>query len=205
MMMTVARPIAEARAPEPKLEDVDLANRVRVLPGETRSVVHEDYILMTVLGSCVSACIRDPRTGFGGMNHFMLPESETGEWNGEEAALRYGNYAMEALINEILKTGCRREDLEIKVFGGANLGFHNASVGEKNSDFVLGYLEAEGLHLTAFDLGGNHGRRLFYKPSTGVVRQFYIRTDQHRKVARQERDYAKALVSNAPSGSVELF
>ena len=100
-----------------RIENVDLKNRVRVLPGETRTVDVADNVLMTVLGSCVSACIRNPVNGFGGMNHFMLPSSECGTWNGEDAALRYGNFAMEALINEVLKSGCRREDLEIKVFG----------------------------------------------------------------------------------------
>ncbi len=97
------------------------AHAVRVLPGETYTTSRKDEAIVTILGSCVSACIRNPRTGMGGMNHFMLPESATGQW-GEElsAAMRYGNFAMEALINAILKSGCARAELEIKLFGGAN-------------------------------------------------------------------------------------
>jgi chemotaxis protein CheD len=84
---------------------------VRVLPGETYTTGDASEVVVTVLGSCIAACMRNPRNGFGGLNHFMLPESDTGDWNGVSAALRYGNYAMEALINEILKSGCDRRDL----------------------------------------------------------------------------------------------
>ncbi len=84
---------------------------VRVLPGEAYVTARPDEMIVTVLGSCVAACIRNPAKGFGGLNHFMLPESESGIWNGASAALRYGNHAMEVLINEVLKSGCRRQDL----------------------------------------------------------------------------------------------
>ncbi|MFD1697269.1 hypothetical protein [Roseibium aestuarii] len=188
-----------------RLEQVDISRRVRVLPGESRSVLRPDLVLMTVLGSCVSACIRDPRTGFGGMNHFMLPFSETGTWNGEEAAMRYGNYAMEALINEVLKSGCRREDLEIKAFGGADLGFHQSGVGRKNVAFLIGYLNSEGLRLAAHDFGGNQGRRVFYRPATGQVRQNYIRTTPKDAVLREEQKYARTLETRPLDGTIELF
>ncbi|WP_417688310.1 chemoreceptor glutamine deamidase CheD [Roseibium sp.] len=189
----------------PNLEHTAHHKKVRVLPGETRTVTDPEHTLVTILGSCVSVCIRNPWTGFGGMNHFMLPQSDTGEWNGVNAAMRYGNYAMEALINEVLKRGCARKDLEIKVFGGANLGFHTASVGTKNVEFVSRYLREEGLSIAASDVGGSHGRRLYYRPSTGVVRQLYLRTNQDNRVAAEEQTYAKTVNSAPVSGSIELF
>src|SRR5262249_31142777 len=95
------------------------AHMVRLLPGAYYVTDAVDEMIATVLSSCISACVRNPHTGYGGMNHFMLPESDSGEWNGVSAALRYGNYAMEALINDVLRSGCARRDLEIKLFGGA--------------------------------------------------------------------------------------
>ncbi len=187
------------------IENTELRHRVRVLPGDARTVSGPLDTLMTVLGSCISACIRNPHNGFGGMNHFMLPESDTGEWNGVNAAMRYGNYAMEALINAVLKSGCARKDLEIKIFGGANLGFRSSSVGTKNVDFVLDYLKAENLEIAAWDLGGNCGRRVFYRPSTGRVRLLHLKSQTIETVAKEERKYAKALKQEPVSGSVELF
>ena len=187
------------------LEHTEMQHKVRVLPGDARTVSGREQTLVTILGSCVAACIRDPNTGFGGMNHFMLPASETGEWNGTNAAMRYGNYAMEALINAVLKSGCKREDLEIKVFGGANLGFHTAKVGTKNVEFVKEYLKMEGLRITASDVGGGQGRRVYYRPSSGVVRQAYIRTNQTRSVVADELNYARNLNTEQVSGSIELF
>ena len=91
-------------------------NVVRVLPGEHYVVKNgKDEMIVTILGSCVAACIRDPLTGIGGMNHFMLPESNTGNWGSVSATMRYGNFAMETLINDILKTGCPKSRLEVKL------------------------------------------------------------------------------------------
>ncbi|WP_417671635.1 chemoreceptor glutamine deamidase CheD [Roseibium sp.] len=205
-MIAVERQSVTGRASPPaNLEHTELHNKVRVLPGDARTVSLPEQTLVTVLGSCVAACIRNPWNGFGGMNHFMLPESETGEWNGVNAAMRYGNHAMEALINMVLKSGCARHDLEIKIFGGANLGFHAACVGSKNVEFVKKYLADEGLQVSASDVGGNHGRRLYYRPSTGVVRQLYIRTQQATRVAADEQSYAATLNASSVSGSIELF
>ena len=187
------------------LEKTALQHKVRVLPGDARTVSEPEHTLVTVLGSCVSACIRNPRNGFGGMNHFMLPQSQTGDWNGASATLRYGNYAMEALINMVLKSGCKRSELEIKIFGGANLGLKSMCVGTKNVEFVRAYLKTEGLSVVASDVGGNHGRRLYYRPSTGVVRQYYVRTNQVSNVIDEERSYAASINAETVSGSIELF
>ena len=112
------------------------AHAMKVLPGEY-IVTDRDVMLVTVLGSCVSACIRDPLAGVGGMNHFMLPDLEHGGAASESA--RYGSYAMEVLINELLKRGAARSRLECKVFGGGAVlaGFTHSNVGKRNGDFVL--------------------------------------------------------------------
>ena len=106
-----------------------------MLPGEY-IVTDRDVMLVTVLGSCVSACIRDPLAQVGGMNHFMLPDLENGGVANESA--RYGSYAMEMLINELLKRGAARNRLECKVFGGGAVlaGFTVSNVGKRNGQFV---------------------------------------------------------------------
>lgn len=179
---------------------------VRILPGEAHTTDKKDEAIVTVLGSCVSACIRDPKTGVGGMNHFMLPESATGQW-GEQvsAAMRYGNFAMEALINAVLRLGARRETLEIKLFGGANFTTGATRIGDKNADFALKYLENEGLRVAAADLGGILGRRIEYHPATGKVARLFLRGTGKDQVAEEERRYGATLRSEPVDGGVQLF
>jgi len=183
------------------------AYAVRILPGETHTTSRKDEAIVTVLGSCVAACIRDPRTGLGGMNHFMLPESATGEWgDGLSAAMRYGNSAMEALINAILKSGCARSDLEIKLFGGANFLSGATMIGQKNSDFALRYLKEEGLRVAAADLGGALGRRIHYHPATGKVARLFLGGAGKDQVAAEERRYGAELRRMpVDGGDVQLF
>lgn len=177
----------------------------RVLPGDYYVTGAKDEMIVTVLGSCVAACIRDPRTGYGGLNHFMLPQSDTGEWNGVSAATRYGNHAMEALINEILKSGCSRENLEIKVFGGANVAVGPSMVGRKNCEFVLHYLADEGLRVIAQDLGGPQGRRIHYFPATGKVGRVFLKRTSEALVVNEERQYVSKLDHVPVDGGIELF
>lgn len=178
---------------------------VRVLPGEAYVTARVDEMIVTVLGSCVAACIRNPATGFGGLNHFMLPESDSGIWNGASAALRYGNYAMEVLINEVLKSGCERRDLEIKLFGGADLTDGPTLIGSSNVSFVLDYLEAEGLVVASADLGGSYGRRIHYNPSTGVVHRLLLGTATHPDFVDEEHSFKDRLARTKVEGEVDLF
>ena len=117
---------------------------VRVLPGEYYVTEDESEMIVTVLGSCISACIRDPLLKIGGMNHFMLPSSDTGQWGQVSAEMRYGNYAMEMLINDLMRRGARRDRLEFKLFGGAHIGTSSSDVGDKNIRFVRTYMRDEG-------------------------------------------------------------
>jgi chemotaxis protein CheD len=178
---------------------------VKVFPGEFYVTRQPDEILVTVLGSCVSACIRDPIVGVGGMNHFMLANGRSGSWGDDMRSTRFGNFAMEKLINELIKAGCSRERMEIKVFGGGNVIDASTAVGSDNAQFVLRYLEAEGLRCSAEDLGGSHPRRIHYYPATGRVVRRLLGTGETYAVSREEREYADRLRSRQPAGEIHLF
>jgi chemotaxis protein CheD len=178
---------------------------VKVFPGEFYVTKKPDEVVLTVLGSCVAACIRDPVLGIGGMNHFMLPSHTSGDWGGDLKSTRFGNFAMEKLINELIKAGCTRERMEIKVFGGANVTDSSNAVGSDNSAFVLKYLDAEGLRCSAQDLGGTLPRRINYYPSTGRVVRRLLGNNERNMVHREEHDYGKRLQKQQPAGEIELF
>ncbi|THD02892.1 chemotaxis protein CheD [Panacagrimonas perspica] len=184
------------------------AQALKVLPGEYL-VVQRDVMLVTVLGSCVSACIRDPLAGVGGMNHFMLPDAggdgATSSWGNESA--RYGSYAMEMLINDLLKHGASRSRLETKVFGGGAVlaGFTANNVGERNGRFVLDYLRNEGLMVNGQDLFDVCPRRVHYFPKTGKVMVKRLPSANDTEVLASERMYRSRLQESPTTGSVELF
>jgi len=178
---------------------------MKVFPGEFYITSKSDETIVTVLGSCVSACIRDPRKGIGGMNHFMLAQGHAGGWGGHAGSTRFGNFAMEKLINELLKAGCSRDSLEIKVFGGGNVIESNNAVGSDNAEFVLRYLEAEGLRCAAQDLGGQLPRRIHYSPATGKVTRRLLGRGETGAVAREEIEYASRLTPRSMAGEIELF
>ncbi len=178
---------------------------VKVFPGEFYVTSKPDEVLVTVLGSCVAACIRDRRTGLGGMNHFMLPHSHAGKWAGDLQSTRFGNFAMEKLINELMKAGCSRDALEIKVFGGGNVTDSNNAIGTENSEFILRYLEAEGLRCVAQDLGGQLPRRIHYTPATGKVVRRLLGTGESVAVAREETEYVRRLSTRTTAGDIQLF
>jgi chemotaxis protein CheD len=178
---------------------------VKVFPGEFYVTNKSDEVLVTVLGSCVSACIRDPHTGIGGMNHFMLPHHKSGTWGDDLRSTRFGNFAMEKLINELIKAGCTRERMEIKVFGGGNVTDMSTAIGSENAEFVLRYLQMEGLSCAAQDLGGTLPRRIHYYPSEGRVVRRLLGTSDRYAVHREEHDYENRLLVQQPSGEIDLF
>jgi chemotaxis protein CheD len=178
---------------------------VKVLPGEFFVTKKSDEVLLTVLGSCVAACIRDPIASVGGMNHFMLPQHKSGSWGDELRSTRFGNFAMEKLINELIKAGCARDRLEIKVFGGGNVTDTSNAVGTDNSEFVLRYLDAERLRCVAQDLGGTLPRRIEYYPMTGRVVRRLLGLNDKFAVDREESDYQSRLRKQEPAGEIQLF
>jgi chemotaxis protein CheD len=178
---------------------------VKVFPGEFYITNRPDEVLVTVLGSCVSACIRDPLLGIGGMNHFMLPHHKSGSWGDDLRSTRFGNFAMEKLINELIKAGCARERMEIKVFGGGNVTDMTTAIGSENAEFVLRYLQMEGLPCAAQDLGGTLPRRIHYHPADGRVVRRLLGTSDRYVVNREEHDYENRLLGQQPSGEIDLF
>ena len=167
-------------------------------------VVDDGTALVTVLGSCIAACIRDPMLQIGGMNHFMLPDGQAGDG----APARYGSYAMEVLINDLLKRGANRSRLEAKVFGGGNVlkGFTNNPVGTRNAEFVLNYLKAEQIPVVAEDLRGIHPRKIWFFPGTGrVVVQRLPHAHEEAEIAAAESAVRARLAKAPVTGAVELF
>lgn len=178
----------------------------RVLPGEYYATVR-DMLLVTVLGSCVAACIRDKQNGIGGMNHFMLPEGRIDESDPSSMSARYGIYAMEILINHITKLGARRANLEAKVFGGGNVmpGLAEANVGERNAEFVLGFLETENIPVVAHDLVDIYPRKVYYFPGTGKVLVKKLRDLPDSAIIEREKDFSSRLPKAGIGGAIELF
>ncbi|NML59723.1 chemoreceptor glutamine deamidase CheD [Massilia sp. RP-1-19] len=178
----------------------------KILPGEYY-YTGKDMLIVTVLGSCVSACIRDRVTGLGGMNHFMLPDGGGDVNNPVSASMRYGSYAMEVLINDLLKSGARRENLEAKVFGGGAVlrGFTAINVGERNADFVMKFLKTEGIRVLAEDLNDIYPRKVYFFPRTGKVLVKKLMQTHNDTLARRELDYASRLKVQPVGGEIDLF
>lgn len=177
----------------------------KLLPGEYFHT-NKDMLIVTVLGSCVSACIRDRVSGIGGMNHFMLPD--VGEIDSPIAdSMRYGSYAMEVLINELIKAGARRPSLEAKVFGGGSVlrGFTAINVGERNAAFVRSYLREENVRVLAEDLNDVFARKVYFFPRSGKVLVKKLKQLNNYTLVKREKDYANRLRSAPLAGAVELF
>lgn len=173
---------------------------VKVLPGEY-FVTGEDVLVMTVLGSCIAACIWDNKARLGGMNHFMLPE-------GEDGSGRYGSYAMELLLNEMFKMGARRETMQAKIFGGGAVmaGFTTMNVGERNTQFVLDYLAAERIPVVSQDVLDVHPRKVCFFPVTGkVLVKRLAHAHPEALVVEERKGNAVNVAKSTAGGSVDLF
>lgn len=174
----------------------------KILPGEFYVTLHNE-VIVTVLGSCIAACIRDKMLGIGGMNHFMLPSSA--EQDKLSGANRYGNYAMENLINEILKNGGRRENLEAKIFGGGKILANMTDVGMRNIQFVKEYLQTEKIEVVSQDLGSVYPRKVAFIPATGKAFMKKLKSLHNETVVTRERDYMKDLEKQPVQSDIELF
>ncbi len=176
----------------------------KILPGEY-FVSEQGMLLVTVLGSCVAACIRDTEAKVGGMNHFMLPDDGGRDTVG--ASTRYGTYAMEVLINHLLKSGARRSRLEAKVFGGGAVmaSLSSSNVGARNAEFVLDYLKTEKIPVVAKDLLDSYPRKVYYFPDSGRVLVKKLHRVHNETLFSREKDYKDRLYGAKVEGEIELF
>lgn len=179
----------------------------KLLPGE-HYVTREREMIVTVLGSCISACVRDPVTGVGGMNHFMLPASQNeshrtwGGSNDKDYTMRYGDFAMKRLLNDILKNGGRRENLEVKIFGGGRILPQMTDIGGRNIAFIHEYIGANGLRLANEDTGGIYPRKVYYFPREGKVRVKKLRTLHNDTIMLREATYLEQLENLVNKGGL---
>ncbi|NOQ81565.1 MAG: chemoreceptor glutamine deamidase CheD [Methylophaga sp.] len=178
----------------------------KILPGEYYVTTYPGEVVATTLGSCVSACIRDKVFGIGGMNHFMLPvKSEHASDDWMDSATRYGSYAMEHLINDILKNGGNRNNLEIKLVGGGKIMKNMSDIGARNIAFILEYVQTENIDVSAQDLGKNYPRKVLYYPETGRMRVKKLQPLHNDTLLQREQAYQHELDVQPDSGGIELF
>lgn len=179
----------------------------KISPGEYY-FTDKNMMIVTVLGSCVSACIRDSITGIGGMNHFMLPDSAKADRDSPVSeSMRYGTYAMEVLINQLLRSGARRENLEAKIFGGGNVlrSFTTNNVGNRNASFVKKYLNDEGIRVTGEDLLDIYPRKVYFFPKTGRVLVKKLKQLNNYTLVKREEAYSSKFKTSDVGGEVDLF
>ncbi|MFC3122664.1 chemoreceptor glutamine deamidase CheD [Agaribacter flavus] len=180
-------------------------NAVKILPGEYFAT-QENTLIVTVLGSCISVCLRDPVLRVAGMNHFLLPEShDENDLEGDSA--RYGVYAMEVLINHMLKLGAPKRRLEAKIFGGGNVmqQFRAHSVGEKNTAFIQEYMQTENIKVTATDVLGEFPRKVYFFPESGEVKVRKLKSMHNTTILDRESAYRSKLDKRLTFGDVDLF
>lgn len=181
----------------------------KILPGEFY-VTNSNELIGTTLGSCVSACIWDKISGIGGMNHFMLPlteqEIDNIKWgNSETDATRYGNYAMEFLINEILKNGGTRKNMAVKLFGGGKVLKNAGDIGKRNIEFVMDYIKIEKMTLESYDLGDVYPRKVIFDPKSGKAQMKRLVVLGNETIAAREKNYQKTIIEKPVEGDVDLF
>lgn len=174
---------------------------VKVVAGDFY-VSTQDELITTVLGSCVSACIRDPKNGVGGINHFLLPDADCDLLS---ASNRYGVFAMEQLINAIIKHGGRRENFEVKLVGGGNMIAGSNDIGQSNIEFVKNFLRTEGYRVVAEDLGGIYPRKILYNITSGKLLVNKLKNQHQDSLAQQELAQQRSRMVETVDDDVELF
>lgn len=178
----------------------------KIMPGEYYAT-QRDMVLVTTLGSCVAACIRDTISGIGGMNHFMLPDASQLHTGWGSKSTRYGTFAMEVLINQLLSLGARRPYLEAKLFGGGAViqNMEITNIGERNAQFGLKYLSTERIPLLSQDLLGAYPRKVYFFPKTGKVLVKKLLNMHNDTILTRESEYRSRLASSEVESEIELF
>ena len=180
---------------------------VKLMTGDCYVTDQPDEMLVTILGSCISVCMRDPVAGVAGMNHILLPGNvkEQKKKGDPGYSTRFGAYAMEELINGLIKLGGSRDRFETKIFGGGNVINNSAMIGTKNIQFVKDYLKSENIPLESEDTGGTHPRRIHYFSGTGKVMRRVLKRKDDMRVVDEEKKFEKTFKKTHHEGDVELF
>lgn len=184
-------------------DTVNNCETAKILPGEFY-VTDGNEMITTVLGSCVSACIYDASSNLGGMNHFMLPGNEAAN-DESSGSTRYGLFAMESLVNEILKRGSLKRNLKAKLFGGGQIIENMSDIGQKNIRFAKKFLFSEGIPLESHDLGLIYPRKVNFFPQSGRVLVKRLQSLHNNTIEQREREYLQSLTTKPVSGDIELF
>ena len=173
----------------------------RIMPGEY-TVANNKAWIHTLLGSCVSACLRDPKTGIGGVNHFLLPDVSCPSHDSGH----YGLNAMELLINAIMNYGGQRNRLVAKIFGGASvIQGVSINVGYKNASFIKHFLETERIPIEAEDIGGERARNIYFQPASGKVYVRYAGKHTSEVFADTENSYFNKVKKEEPESTISYF
>jgi len=181
-----------------------LSRNIVVCQGELAVSGDPDVMLSAILGSCIATCLWDPKAQIGGMNHILLP----GRGTGNRQENKYGVFAMEALINELMQNGARKSNLTAKVFGGARTFENGLRIGDANAAFVRQFLEVEGIPIEAESTGGTQARRVRFFPQTGRAKQMLTSEEIQPTLPPKKAlvpSAAKVATPAESSGEVELF
>jgi chemotaxis protein CheD len=176
----------------------------KIGPGEFYAT-QRDMVIVTVLGSCVSACLRDPEAQVGGMNHFMLPHHGTDPGGPVSESARYGAYAMEVLVNNLLALGAKRNRMQAKIFGAGRIVPGMSDIGARNARFALEYLERERIPVLAQDLGRDAASKVYFFPQTGRVLLKRLKSLRNNTVIERDLDYADRLDTLNMEKPADLF
>lgn len=179
----------------------------KLLPGEYYVTKHDEMIT-TVLGSCISVCVHDPSLGIGGMNHFMLPSDGSSGAAKEvtSASFRFGDVAMEKMINDLLRRGATKTNLVFKAFGAGKVLKNATDIGQSNIDFLTTFMNFEGYSLTSSDLGDIYPRKVNFYPITGKVFMKKLKSIHNETIFDRESKYKKRIdTTPAPAGDIDLF
>lgn len=176
---------------------------VRILSGEVYVTKSKEEVISTILGSCIAVCGRDPVAGVCGMNHFLLPGDSINSKT--DNAARYGAFAMESLINQIIKEGGSKRNLEVKIFGGGNIKNNLSPIGSKNAAFVRDFLKREEIKILSEDLEGRFSRYIHFYTDTGRVMLRKLNSQESAQVVTEEKKYAEKISNKPVEGDIDLF
>jgi chemotaxis protein CheD len=144
--------------------------RITVIQGDYAVNGDDGVVMTTVLGSCVAVCLHDPVAIISGMNHFLLAEPLPGHVTDPSALERYGAFAMEQLINGMIKKGASRKSMRAHIYGGASMHGTMGDIGKSNAIFARKFLDCDQIMITREDVGDALARRVEMRARSGQIR-----------------------------------